>query len=200
MPSGHATAAFAGFIFLALYFNAQLKLLSAHNPAYWKMLLFMAPILAAILIAMAMNMDGYHHWYDVTIGGLIGTACAFVAFRSTFASIWDFRFNHVLLPRTSSLFLRRGYQGDGAGAPAFDYVPGASGQWPVSREGGWNEAFELSGGAPFDASTTGGMGAMGAMGGAGRMGGNTGNYGNSGFNGPNTHITNRTSGDASTQV
>ena len=55
MPSGHATAAFAGFVYLSLYFNAQLKLLSAHNPAYWKMLLFMAPILGAVLIALTMT-------------------------------------------------------------------------------------------------------------------------------------------------
>ena len=71
LPSGHATAAAAGFVYLSLWFNGgsasfvcftylphypgQLKLLSAHNPAYWKMLLFMAPILCAMLIALAMT-------------------------------------------------------------------------------------------------------------------------------------------------
>lgn len=57
MPSGHSTAAFAGLIFLALYLNAQLKVMSAHNPAYWKMVLFFAPILGAILIAGALTID-----------------------------------------------------------------------------------------------------------------------------------------------
>ena len=56
-PSGHATAAFAGLIFLSLYFNAQLKVMSAHNPAYWKMILFFIPILGAVLIAGALTID-----------------------------------------------------------------------------------------------------------------------------------------------
>jgi len=56
-PSGHATAAFAGLIFLSLYFNAQLKVMSAHNPAYWKMVLFFIPILGAVLIAGALTID-----------------------------------------------------------------------------------------------------------------------------------------------
>lgn len=56
-PSGHSTAAFAGLIFLALYFNAQLKVMSAHNPAFWKMILFFTPILGAVLIAGALTID-----------------------------------------------------------------------------------------------------------------------------------------------
>lgn len=57
MPSGHSTAAFAGLIYLALYFNAQLKVMSAHNPAYWKMVVFFAPVLGAVLIAGALTID-----------------------------------------------------------------------------------------------------------------------------------------------
>lgn len=65
-PSGHSTAAFAGLIFLSLYFNGQLKVLSAHNPAYWKMVLFFAPILGAVLIAGALTIDKCkaHHLYS----------------------------------------------------------------------------------------------------------------------------------------
>lgn len=191
MPSGHATAAFAGFIFLSLYFNAQLKLLSSHNPAYWKMLLFMGPILGAILIALVMTMDGFHHWYDVTVGGLIGTACAFVAFRMTFASVWDFRFNHILLPRTSSLFLRRPLEG--AGPLTFNYAPGVSGQWPVTREAGWGEMNEAANGAPFDASAaTGGAGAGGMGMGAGAGNGNMMGGGRGGMGGNTMHGTDHT--------
>jgi membrane-associated phospholipid phosphatase len=63
MPSGHSTAAFAGLIYLALYLNAQLKLMSAHSPAYWKMVLFFAPILGAVLIAGALTIDECKHLF-----------------------------------------------------------------------------------------------------------------------------------------
>jgi len=145
MPSGHSTAAFAGLIFLALYFNAQLKVMSAHNPPLWTMALFFAPILGAILIAGAMTIDEYHHWYDVTAGALIGTATAFVAFRQTFASVWDFRYNHLLLPR-----------GGRGGRDYFEYGYSADilpADLPFTRHGGWDiGAREAMNGAPGDAS------------------------------------------------
>jgi diacylglycerol diphosphate phosphatase/phosphatidate phosphatase len=37
-PSGHTTAAFAGFIFLYLYLNAKLKVWSNYHPAMWKLI------------------------------------------------------------------------------------------------------------------------------------------------------------------
>lgn len=129
MPSGHSTAAGAGFVYLALYFNAQLKVFSDHNPAYWKHIIFFAPLLGAVLIAGSLTIDEYHHYYDVLAGLLsasprpfaparpsstpadvvslpartVGTACAFSAFRMVFASVWDHRFSHILLPREESL-------------------------------------------------------------------------------------------------
>jgi membrane-associated phospholipid phosphatase len=107
-PSGHSTAAWAGLGYLALYFNAQLKVMSAHNPAYWKMILMFAPLLGATLISGALTIDEcmsstarrfartdvtsvVHNWYDVLAGGIIGTCTALVAFRQTFAAIFDFR-------------------------------------------------------------------------------------------------------------
>lgn len=154
-PSGHSTAAFAGLIYLALYFNAQLKVMSAHNPAYWKMILFFAPILGAVLIGGALTIDKFHHHWDVIGGGLIGTACAFVAFRQTFASVWDFRFNHLLLPRTTSLLHRTPYYSGTSSTPSFTYQPQAdmlSYNLPVTREGGWGWGQEAAVGAPFDAA------------------------------------------------
>ncbi|EJD02077.1 acid phosphatase/Vanadium-dependent haloperoxidase [Fomitiporia mediterranea MF3/22] len=182
-PSGHSTAGFAGLIYLALYFNAQLKVMSAHNPAYWKMIIFFAPILGATLIAGALTIDEFHNWYDVLAGAVIGTATAFVAFRQTFASVWDFRFNHIPLPRTSSLFLWHGLQsahgspplsGFAANGPFFTYRWQPAGavlpSWslPVAREGGWGSLEEEHVGAPFDATamSLGGVGG-GAAGGYG---------------------------------
>ncbi|CAA7265444.1 unnamed protein product [Cyclocybe aegerita] len=57
MPSGHSTAARAGLFYLSLYLNVQLKVMGAHNPAYWKMVLFFAPLLGACLISGAPTVD-----------------------------------------------------------------------------------------------------------------------------------------------
>jgi len=171
-PSGHSTAAFAGLIYLSLYFNAQLKVMSAHNPAFWKMILFFAPILGATLIAGALTIDEFHNWYDVLAGAVIGTLTAFVAFRQTFAAIWDFRFNHLRLPRTSSLFLRHGVGANGSSTPGlgdfFTYYPQnemRSSTLPVTREGGWGRgAGEATVGAPGDATVLHGGGSMAGAG------------------------------------
>jgi len=163
-PSGHSTAAFAGLIYLSLYFNAQLKVISAHNPAYWKMIMFFSPILGATLIAGALTIDKFHNWYDVVAGGIIGTATAIVAFRQTFASVWDFRFNHLLLPRSYSLFhrspLRSATGQANTSSVCFPYQlqtpSGAevvSYMLPVAREG-WIPDASMCSGAPFDAAAT----------------------------------------------
>ncbi|KAG8932055.1 hypothetical protein FRC02_001744, partial [Tulasnella sp. 418] len=148
-PSGHSTAAFAGFVYLSLYFNAQLKVMSDHRPAYWKLILVFAPLLGATLIAGSLTIDQFHHYYDVIMGAIIGTSCAIVAYRATFAALFDFRFNHIVLPRTYSLFAR------GLPAQKFGYSPTESGdQLPFTREGGWGQ-FNGFTGAPGDASALG---------------------------------------------
>ncbi|KFA56578.1 hypothetical protein S40293_01140 [Stachybotrys chartarum IBT 40293] len=108
MPSGHTTAAFAGFIYLYLYLNAKLKVFSNYHPAMWKLVVTYAPVLGAVLIGGALTIDEYHNWYDVLAGAIIGTIMAFSAYRMTYAAVWDWRFNHIPLNR---------------GAP-FAYVPG----------------------------------------------------------------------------
>ncbi|KAF8892636.1 phosphatidic acid phosphatase type 2/haloperoxidase [Infundibulicybe gibba] len=174
MPSGHSTAAWAGLFYLALYFNAQLKVMSAHNPAYWKMILTFAPLLGATLISGALTIDEFHNWYDVVVGGIIGITTALVAFRQTFAAIFDFRFNHLLLPRATSLFHRTPYLPSSAHGPYYNYQPAqqyTSIDLPFTREGGWASGEEAIVGAPGDATTLlgGGMGGMGGMGSTGGM-------------------------------
>lgn len=111
---------------------------------------------------------------------------AFIAFRMTFASILDFRFNHLRLPRTTSLFHRRSaHEASSSSAsvsPVFRYSPGGeigdlkSDDLPFSREGGWGWGVgEGAGGAPFDAT------AMGSMGGPGFGRGGNGGSGGPGY-------------------
>lgn len=98
-PSGHSTAAFAGFVFLFLWLNAKLKLWSNYHPAMWKMICVYSPLLGAVLIAGSLTIDEFHHWYDVLGGAFIGTIFAFGAYRMVYAAIWDWRYNHIPLPR-----------------------------------------------------------------------------------------------------
>lgn len=98
-PSGHSTAAFAGFVFLYLYLNAKLKVWSNYHPAMWKLIATYAPILGATLIAGALTIDEYHNWYDCLAGAIIGTVMAFSSYRMVYASIWDWRTNHIPLNR-----------------------------------------------------------------------------------------------------
>lgn len=100
-PSGHSTAAFAGFVFLYLYLNAKLKVWSNYHPAMWKLIATYAPILGATLIAGALTIDEYHNWYDCLAGAIIGTVMAFSSYRMVYASIWDWRINHIPLNRAA---------------------------------------------------------------------------------------------------
>jgi diacylglycerol diphosphate phosphatase/phosphatidate phosphatase len=152
--SGHSTAAFAGFVYLFFYFNAQLKTMSDHRPAYWKMILTVAPLLGASLIAASLTIDEFHNWYDCVGGAITGTLCAIIAYRKTFAALWDFRFNHVLLPRGTSL-LHRTPMNDDLATSRFSYsLQESMHQRPVSSEGGWQKYWGSTG-APGDATALG---------------------------------------------
>jgi diacylglycerol diphosphate phosphatase / phosphatidate phosphatase len=146
-PSGHTTAAFAGFVYLYLYLNAKLKVFANYHPAMWKLIAIYAPILGATLIGGALTIDEYHNWYDVVAGAIIGTVFAFSAYRMMYAAIWDFRFNHVPLAR--HVPFTYGMNGSGAFHGFHDAV--------FTRKVGWGtpDAFMI-GGAPNDASALGG--------------------------------------------
>jgi len=140
-PSGHTTAAFAGFVYLYLYLNAKLKVFSNYHPAMWKLIAIYAPILGAVLIGGALTIDEFHNWYDILAGAIIGTIMAFSGYRMTYASIWDFRFNHIPLMRNAPFVY-------GAGPSTFDGFHDAiftrKAGWGLHEGGAW-------GGAPGDA-------------------------------------------------
>jgi len=165
MPSGHSTAAFAGFIFLYLYLNAKLKVFSNYHPAMWKLIVVYMPVLGACLIAGSLTIDEFHHWYDVLAGAVIGTVMAFSAYRMVYASVWDFRFNHIPLVRHLPFTY-----GEGS---SFDTFHNAI--W--TRQAGWGTPLNgggAFGGAPFDAAPMGAGGTAAqsaALGGAGASAG-----------------------------
>ncbi|CAF1558778.1 unnamed protein product, partial [Didymodactylos carnosus] len=61
------------------------------------------------------------------------------AYRFQYASVWDYRFNHIPLPRVDD---EMGYS----------YVLGQFDVIPASRRGGWALEQGLMYGAPFDAA------------------------------------------------
>lgn len=140
MPSGHSTAAFAGFIYLYFYLNGKLKVFSNYHPAMWKLLATYAPVLGACLIAGSLTIDKYHNWYDCFAGAVIGTVMAISAYRMVYASVWDFRFNHIPLTRHTPF----SYGAGEAGAGGFETAV-------FTRQAGWGYE-EAYGGAPFDAA------------------------------------------------
>ncbi len=126
-PSGHASAAFAGFVFLALWFNGKFKIFcqsrrsglslrrrstaatTAAAPAagrriqHWKLILFAAPWLIATIMAACKLNDNSHHPEDVIFGALVGTAFAHMAYRMVYRSIYNWRDNHIPRERMATV-------------------------------------------------------------------------------------------------
>jgi membrane-associated phospholipid phosphatase len=140
MPSGHSAVAFASLVYCSLYLNGKLKIFSNYRPQFWKFVLFYTPLLGAALISASLTVDHYHNWYDVLAGAIIGTIFAFGAYRFQYASVWDYRFNHIPLPRIEA-------------DHGFDYcLDHLESSMSGSRKGGWNDGHIY--GAPFDATAT----------------------------------------------
>lgn len=102
-PSGHSTAAFAGYIFLFLWMNAKLKVWANYRSSFYWLALLFAPLLAATLMVCALTIDQAHNWYDIVAGSLIGTVSAFGAYRCLYAAVWDWRYNHIPLMKREAL-------------------------------------------------------------------------------------------------
>jgi hypothetical protein len=100
-PSGHSTAAFASGVFLFLWMNAKLKVWTDYQTSFWWLALLFAPLLGAVLQACLLTIDMAHNWWDILVGSIIGTMFAFASYRLVYASIFDWRYNHIPLSRTT---------------------------------------------------------------------------------------------------
>lgn len=106
----------------------------------WKIIVTYAPVLGAFLITGSLTIDEYHNWYDCLAGAVIGSVMAISAYRMVYASVWDFRFNHIPLTRHTPFSFGAG----AAGAGGFETAV-------FTRKAGWGYE-EAYGGAPFDAA------------------------------------------------
>src|SRR5579862_6110788 len=66
---------------------------------YWKTISFFAPLLGATLVAGYLVKDHHHSSYDVVAGGIIGASIGYAHFRTSYFGVWDYRVNHIPLPR-----------------------------------------------------------------------------------------------------
>ncbi|KAI1388378.1 acid phosphatase/Vanadium-dependent haloperoxidase [Hypoxylon trugodes] len=110
-PSGHSTTTSAAAVYLSLYLNAKLKVFANYHPSMWKLILFYCPILGATLVCGCLTIDESHNWYDILAGITIGTTFAFSAYRMVYASVWDWRINHIPLNRGSEFIWSDGCEG-----------------------------------------------------------------------------------------
>lgn len=139
-PDGKSTAAFAGLVFLSLYLNAKLKVMSNYHPEMWKLVLTLVPLVGAMLIAGTNTVDRGHHWYDCVAGALLGTLTAFISYRMVYSAIWDFRFNHIPTNRNVP---------SQYGAPQTENTKAC-----FTSRAGWGEGTGTFGGAPYDTKST----------------------------------------------
>ena len=76
-------ASFAGLFYITLYLSGKLHVWDSRGEV-WKTFIVLVPTVAAALIAISRIMDARHHPFDVIFGSLLGTLCAFGAYRQYF--------------------------------------------------------------------------------------------------------------------
>lgn len=82
-PSGHSSFAFAGLGFLSLFFAGQLHVFrySTGGRDLSRTLLFLTPLIGAVMIAISRCEDYRHDVYDVCTGSLLGMTVAYWSYR-----------------------------------------------------------------------------------------------------------------------
>ncbi|SPQ25605.1 a393c75d-c947-497e-84ad-f84a5460e638 [Thermothielavioides terrestris] len=98
-PSGHSTAAFAGFVFLFLWMNAKLEVWPNFHASFYWLAALLALLLGATLMAACLTVDQVHNRYGIVAGAVINAATAFMLYRLCYAAVWDRRYNHIPLRR-----------------------------------------------------------------------------------------------------
>ncbi|KAL3425821.1 pap2 superfamily protein [Phlyctema vagabunda] len=101
-PSGHTANSFAVALFLALYMNAKLKPFADYGADFWAYMVTILPLLCASLISGSMFISHQHHAHDIIFGIILGLLMGTLSFRSSYAAILDFRYNHIPLPPMST--------------------------------------------------------------------------------------------------
>jgi diacylglycerol diphosphate phosphatase / phosphatidate phosphatase len=86
-PSGHSSWAFSGLGYFSLFLAGQLRVFRPHADLA-RSLIFLAPLGAAMLIAISRLTDYRHDVYDVTCGSTLGFIIAFTTYRRYYPALW----------------------------------------------------------------------------------------------------------------
>ena len=62
---------------------------------HWKLVMFIVPLLLAVVIAASKVRDGWHHPFDVIFGAMVGSLFALMAYRMMYKGIWQQKTNHL---------------------------------------------------------------------------------------------------------
>ncbi|KAL7312461.1 hypothetical protein PS15m_008218 [Mucor circinelloides] len=111
-PSGHSSFSFAGLGYLAFYIAGKVKMFDEKGHTY-KGFLFAFPIIGALLVAISRTEDYRHHWQDVTIGALLGTFCAYFAYRQYYPGLSQDSCRDPFLTRVA--YCKRGFDLESGG-------------------------------------------------------------------------------------
>ncbi|BBN15092.1 diacylglycerol diphosphate phosphatase / phosphatidate phosphatase [Marchantia polymorpha subsp. ruderalis] len=87
-PSGHTSWSFAGLGYLSFYLAGKLVIFDRRGFT-WRLSLVVLPLLAAALVAVSRVDDYWHHWQDVTAGGLLGFFVAYFCYKQHFPDFSD---------------------------------------------------------------------------------------------------------------
>ncbi|KAJ2656653.1 hypothetical protein IWW48_004903 [Coemansia sp. RSA 1200] len=87
-PSGHASLAFCGLTFTALYLASHFRYNDMRGHAYKTMVLYV-PLFCAALIAVSRTADYHHHWQDVLAGSVLGAFIGWFGYRTYFPPVFD---------------------------------------------------------------------------------------------------------------
>src|SRR5690606_23065734 len=113
----------------------KLKVFGNTHQPYFYVILFFFPLTLATCVVGTLMLDMSHNWYDILAGSLLGTITAIAAYRSTYASLFDYRTNHIPTPR---IYGRR--TGWKTGLKLADPQElGAFSKMQYLRHGGWGQ-------------------------------------------------------------
>ena len=95
---------------LSLFIAGKMRIFVDRGNVF-KLVLVLMPLLVAMLVAISRVDNYWHHWQDVTVGGLLGLFVSYIVYRQFYPSLWaqdcatpitDKLEPHSLLPITNN--------------------------------------------------------------------------------------------------